>query len=244
MKLMGHVIADYPTPAAARRMIALMAEAGVATIEIQIPFSEPMADGPVFLAANHKALAQGVGFDASLKLMAEVTRAHPRVDFVFMTYLNIVYQRGYESFAKEASAAGAKGVIIPDLPVEYAEEWEAACEKHKLYNVRMVAPSTPEARLKVTLAGASGFVYVVARAGVTGGKTDISQQLGERLAVIAKHTKTPLAVGFGVQTPADVTALRAAGASHAIVGTAALKAWEQGETTYSQFWRGLASVCL
>ena len=143
-------------------------------IEIQIPFSEPMADGPLFLAANHAALARGVGYDASLALMHEASAAHPGVRFVFMSYLNPLYRRGYERFASEAAAAGAKGVIVPDLPLESAAPLEAALARHDLHNIRLIAPNADDARIAALAGSARGFIYAVARSGVTGAHSDFA----------------------------------------------------------------------
>jgi tryptophan synthase alpha chain len=237
--LMGHVIADYPSAEAVREMIGVMAGAGVGIIEIQFPFSEPMADGPYFLAANHKALAQGVGYEQAMTLAREMSAKYPQVQFVAMSYLNVVYKRGYARFVEDARAAGLKGMIIPDLPLEHAGELETAATAKGLANVRLVAPNTPDARVQDTLKNARGFVYAVARSGVTGAKTELGQNVRELVARIRKHTPLPVAVGFGIRTAADVGDLRGV-ADYAIVGTASLKAFDQGGASgFQSFWKSL-----
>lgn len=223
--LMGHVITDYPSPEAVRAMIATMAASGVEIIEVQIPFSEPMADGPVFLAANHQALAHGVSYQASLTLMAEVSRAHPQVRLVFMSYLNPVYRRGYQTFVAEARAAGAAGVIIPDLPVEYAQELEKA-GGDTFANIRLAAPNADAARLQQVCDGARGLIYAVARAGVTGATSDF-EPVRSFVGRLRQMTQLPVAVGFGVRTPDNIRQLLGL-ADYAVVGTAALQAYAEG----------------
>lgn len=238
--LMGHVIADYPSPSAVREMIGVLAGAGVEVIEIQLPFSEPMADGPYFLAANHRALAQGVGYDQGLALAREMSAKHPGVAFVAMSYLNVVYKRGYSRFVEEAVAAGLKGAIVPDLPLEHAGELEDAARGRGFANVRLIAPNTSEERAAVLLKNARGFVYAVARAGVTGARTELGQGVKELTARIRRQTSLPVAVGFGIRSPDDVKVLKGT-ADLAIVGTASLEAFDRGGVSgFGKFWESLA----
>ncbi len=240
--LMGHVIADYPTLADARAMIQVMADAGVAVVEVQIPFSEPMADGPVFLAANHKALARGVDYKRSLDLMREVSARHPDVDFVFMTYVNVVYKRGYAAFVREATEAGARGVILPDLPFEYAGVLDAACKQYSFTNVPLIPPNCAGERLAVLAARSEALVYAVARAGVTGAETHLGASIHGFLADLRRRTPAAIALGFGIRLPDHVRQLRGH-ADLAVVGTAALTAFEDGGlAAYRKFWMELAGA--
>ena len=239
--LMGHVIADYPSPLAVRQMIQVMVAAGVSVIEIQSPFSEPMADGPFCLAANHHALAQGVSYASSLRLMAEVSAAYPQVAFVFMSYLNVVYQRGYATFVAEAVAHGAVGAIVPDLPLEHAALLEAAGATAAFANIRILAPNAPQARLEELVQGAQGLLYAVARAGVTGASSDLGQVHGF-VSRIRSLTALPVAVGFGVRSGADVKQL-IGHADYAIVGTASLQAFAAGSLEgFQRFWQELSAA--
>ena len=237
--LMGHVIADYPSPVAVRQMIQTMVSAGATVIEIQIPFSEPMADGPFFLAANHQALAQGVTYAASLRLMAEVSSAYPHVAFVFMSYLNVVFQRGYGNFVTEAVTHGAAGAIIPDLPLEYAAQLEAAGAAVDFANIRILAPNAPAQRLSELVCGARGILYAVARAGVTGASSDL-RQVHTFVSHIRSLTALPVAVGFGVRSAQDVRQL-IGHADYAIIGTASLQAFAAGGVEgFKGFWQELS----
>jgi tryptophan synthase alpha chain len=240
--LIGHVVADYPTKDAARTMIRNMVDAGVAVIEIQIPFSEPAADGPVFMAANHYALENGVSVNDAFALMHEVSRAHPNTDFVFMTYLNIVYIAGYAAFVQRAAGAGARGLIVPDLPLEYVGRLDQEVSLHGLDNIRLVAPNTADERLRHICQSARGFVYAVARSGVTGGATAINAQISNYTSKISSYTGTPIGLGFGIRSPEDVIGLKGM-SDYAIIGTAALQAWQSGgDVTHRDFWKKIAKA--
>ena len=240
--LMGHVIADYPSPEAVRSMIQIMAEAGAKVIEIQIPFSEPMADGALFLAANHKALAQGVDYAAALALMREVSQKYPAIRFLFMSYLNIVYQQGYARFVAEAAESGASGVIIPDLPVDYALPLESAGYKHDFVIVRVIPPNAGDERLKTLANGANGLIYAVARAGVTGAHSDFTP-VRDFVRRLREKTKAPIAVGFGVRGVDDIRSLHGV-ADLAVIGSASLQTNEErGLSGLRHLWEDLSSAC-
>jgi len=240
--IMGHLIADYPDRKTALAMIDVMADAGVRYIEIQIPFSEPVADGPLFLKANHEALARGVRVGDAFDLLALAAKRHSHVSFLFMTYLNVVYRIGYAEFVKRSVAAGAKGCIVPDLPCEYATDFEAAGAKQNFYNVRLLPPNIDQARLELLCSSAKGFVYAVARSGVTGTKTDFGTQLKDQVARIKHLTKIPVAVGFGVATPDDVKKLRDASADIAVIGSEAMRVHARdGLTGLVSFWKSMSA---
>lgn len=242
--LMGHVIADFPSPKAVRDMIGVLAGQGVEVIEIQFPFSEPMADGPYFLAANHKALAQGVGYEHAIALAQDMSARYPNVAFVAMSYLNVVFKRGYARFVKEAAAAGLRGVIVPDLPLELAGELETSSQAAMFANVRLIAPNTTDARCATLLKNARGLVYAVARSGVTGAKTEIGKEVKDLVQRIRRHTALPVAVGFGIRSADDVKLLKGS-ADLAIVGTASLKAFDQGGLAgFETFWKSLANAAI
>jgi len=235
--LMGHIIADFPNRELALSAITTMVENGVSVIEIQIPFSEPMADGPVFMAANHRALAAGVGVEESLELMSLVSKKYPHIDFIFMTYLNIVFKMGYEIFVEKASVAGVRGLIVPDLPIEHSTALDNSCEKHGVDNIRLIAPNTTEDRMAEILSKASGLVYVVARKGVTGSETNFSGDLIQLIGKVRQHTGLPLAVGFGVRDGKGVEALSGL-ADYAIIGTKAFQVLEEkGVDGLKEFWK-------
>jgi tryptophan synthase alpha chain len=235
--LMTHIVLGYPSFDASRRIVEQMVEAGVDLMELQIPFSEPMADGPVILHANQCALQAGASVDRCFELAAQLASEFP-IPFVFMTYYNIVMQRGIERFAQETRAAGLCGSIIPDLPFEEGDELLKAFEIAQLDPIFINSPNTPALRLQAIAQRARGFIYCVARRGVTGATTEFSV-LGEYLQRCLKNTRLPLAVGFGVKSRADVAAL-VGHADIAVVGSETVRVLNQaGVQGVGEFIRAL-----
>src|SRR5262245_7253153 len=167
---MTHIVLGYPSLDASRRVVEQMVEAGVDLMELQIPFSEPIADGPVILHANQKALATGITVDQCLEVAAKLSREFP-IPFLFMSYYNIAYVRGPERFAREMRECGLRGAIIPDLPFEEGEVLLGAMQREQLDPIFIYAPNTTDARMAQIARRASGFIYCVARKGVTGAET-------------------------------------------------------------------------
>lgn len=200
--LMTHIVLGYPSFDASRRIAEAMVEAGTDLMELQIPFSEPMADGPVILHANQKALAAGSTVDRCLEQAAKLAAELP-IPFVFMTYANIAYARGLARFAQETKDAGLQGAIIPDLPFEEGDALFAEMRARSLDPIFIYSPNTTDARMRALAERAGGFVYCVARKGVTGAKTEFAS-LDAYLARCRAATTLPLALGFGVKDRADV----------------------------------------
>ena len=235
--LMTHIVLGYPSFDACRRIVEQMVAAGVDLMELQIPFSEPYADGPVILHANQKALAAGSTVDRCLELAGELTREFP-IPFIFMTYYNIAFVRGAANFAREMREAGVRGAIIPDLPFEEGAELLGAMANEKLEPIYLYAPNSADVRLEQIAKRASGFVYCVARKGVTGAQTDFAA-LDAYLARCRRSTKLPLALGFGVKTRADVAAITGK-VEIAVVGTETLRVIDdQGVEAVGPFIRSL-----
>lgn len=222
--LMTHIVLGYPSLEASREIAHRMVDAGVDLMELQIPFSEPIADGPVILHANQRALAAGANVEQCFELAEQLTRELP-IPFLFMSYYNIVWKRGLERFAKDTRAAGLVGAIIPDLPFEEGKDMFDAFDKHALDPIFLFSPTTTEARMKAIAAHARGLIYCVARKGVTGSKTQFGE-LGEYLARCRRATQLPLAVGFGVKNHDDVSALRGH-ADIAVVGSETIRLVEE-----------------
>ncbi|MGB6976771.1 MAG: tryptophan synthase subunit alpha [Gammaproteobacteria bacterium] len=236
--LIGHTIINYPSAVQARESVATMVNEGVALIELQIPFSEPVADGPLFMRANHEAIAAGVTVQDCFTFMHEMSKVH-KIPFVFMSYVNILYKQGYAAFAKQAAQMGAKGVIVPDLTLENAQEYLAACADHGLAAIQVIPPNVSEERLSKLAKASQGFVYAVARSGVTGMQTQFSQFFPAFLQRLRQHTDLPIAVGFGITSPDDVRFLKSY-ADYAVVGSQALRILqEQGIAKLQQFWHQL-----
>jgi tryptophan synthase alpha chain len=236
--LMTHIVVGYPSLAASFDIVDAMVEAGVDLMELQIPFSEPMADGPVILAANQKALAQGITVERCFAFASEVARKHP-IPFLFMSYYNLLFRAGLVKFAQSMKAAGLTGAIVPDLPPEEGAEYLAAMDSAGLDPIFIYAPTTSEDRLRAIAKSARGFVYCVARKGVTGKHTSFSAELEAYLARCRAATTLPLAVGFGVQDASDVAFLRGK-VDIAVVGSATLRLVdEKGTAAVAPFIRGL-----
>lgn len=222
--LMTHIVLGYPSFDACFRVVEQMVEAGVDLMELQIPFSEPIADGPVILHANQKSLADGATVDRSLELTSRLTREFP-IPFVFMTYYNIAFVRGVERFAREMREVGVHGAIIPDLPFEEGAPLFEAMTREQLSSIFIYAPNTSDARMRAIAERASGFVYCVARKGVTGAQTDFDA-LDPYLARCRRNTTLPLALGFGVKNARDVAALRGK-TDIAVIGSESIRVLER-----------------
>lgn len=212
------VTAGYPSLDATLDMLRAFARAGALAVEVGIPFSDPIADGPDIQRASEWALRAGVTTDAVLEMLARF-RAESELPLVVMTYANPVVRAGVAEFARRAKAAGVDGLIVSDLPPDEAPEWWAAFDREGLDTIVLVAPTTDEARLPVLLGRSRGFVYCLARTGVTGQGAGWSGALPERVAQIRTHTPLPVAVGFGISTGED--ARRLEGVADAVVVGAA-----------------------
>jgi tryptophan synthase alpha chain len=203
-----------------KKIIAELADAGAAVIELGIPFSDPTAEGPVIQAANLRALSAGTTTDKIFDMVAEV-RKTVDTPLVFMTYANVVFHYGIEKFAERAAAAGVDGLILPDVPFEEKEEFAPAFAERGMDLISMIAP-TSEERIDTIAREAQGFVYCVSSLGVTGTRSQITTDLDSIVAHIRKATKTPVAIGFGISNP-EQAANMAAKADGAIVGSAIVK---------------------
>ncbi len=224
--LMTHIVVGYPSLDESMRMIEAMVAAGVDLIEMQIPFSEPIADGPVILHANQMALQSGVTVERCFEF-AELAAKRFDIPLLFMSYYNILFKYGVERFAKRMRAIGLSGSIVPDLPPEEAGEYLGALEASKLDPIFIFSPSTSDARLRLIAEYARGFVYCVARKGVTGVRTDFSQELTGYLERCRAATSLPIALGFGVKERRDVQFLRGK-VDIAVIGSQTLRLVAEG----------------
>lgn len=236
--LIGHTIINYPNEEDSKKIVEILVQNGADLIELQIPFSEPIADGPVFAKANHEAVARGITIDQSFEFMTEMTRKHS-IPFVFMTYLNIVYKKGFDNFVLAAKKAGARGMIIPDLPLDYADNLLEICKAHEFVVVPVLPPNISRLRLEKLQPFFNGFVYAVARLGVTGAKTELDQSIFNFLDLLRYYTELPIALGFGISAGEDVQFLRSH-VDYAIVGTQTLRAYEKnGLKAVEELWNEL-----
>ncbi len=238
--LMTHLVLGYPSLETNREVIRQMAENGVDCIELQIPFSEPMADGPVILKANQIALAAGIRVEDCFTFAAAMVAEFPQVNFLFMTYYNIVYRYGLESFIRKSADIGLKGFIIPDLPPEEGQEYLRLAAEKDMAATMFFTPTSTDERMKEVAARGSGFVYCVARRGVTGGHTEMDENLAGYLDRCRQATDLPLAVGFGIGKRQDVKMLEGK-ADMAVIGTATIKLVDrEGAAAVADFIKGLS----
>jgi len=219
--LIPFVTAGYPSLDATLEMLRGFASAGALAVEIGIPFSDPIADGPEIQRASEWALREGIGTAAVLTLV-ERFRRESDLPVVLMTYANPVVRAGCEAFAADAKRAGVDGVIVSDLPPEEAPELWAALDDAGLDTIVLIAPTTDESRLPALLDRCRGFVYCLARTGVTGNAQGYAGSLPDRVAAIRSRTPLPVAVGFGISTGEDARRLRGV-ADAIIVGAAFMR---------------------
>lgn len=219
--LMPYLMAGYPTNAAALAIGHAYADAGADLVELGLPFSDPLADGPVIHAAGTAALRNGTTFDDALGLCRALSA---RVPVVVMAYVNLVLARGPEAFTAALADAGASGLIVPDVPLEESAEILAACDACGLALVPLVAPTTPDERLRAIADAARGFVYAVSVVGTTGERATLSEHVTPLLARIKAATELPVALGFGISTPAHAAEAAAAGADGVIVASRLMRA--------------------
>jgi len=234
-----------PSLAACAALLDALPASGADIIELGIPFSDPMADGPVIEAAGLRALEGGATLSGLLKLVRDFRLKH-KTPLVLMGYLNSLHAYGYDTFARDAADAGVDGVIIVDLPPEEARGVEPTISAHGIALVRLIAPTSVPERLELLTNGAQGYLYYIAMTGITGAdNTAPTARIAQHLTEIRKHTALPVCVGFGIKTPADVATL-AAIADGVVVGSAIVKhAFETGADVakFSAFVRELAEGC-
>jgi len=205
--LVPYITAGDPHPRHTVKLMHALVEGGADVIELGVPFSDPMADGPVIQLACERALAHGTHLWQVLDLVAAFRRKDAKTPVVLMGYLNPIETRGLEAFARKARVAGVDGVLVVDLAVEEAPEFTPALRAQGLDNIFLVAPTSPPARIQAIAREASGYLYYVSLKGVTGaGSLDV-RSVAAKLGEIRKHTRLPLAVGFGVRDPATAAAV-------------------------------------
>jgi tryptophan synthase alpha chain len=236
--LMPYVMAGYPTLEQSLRIGEACVQSGADVIELGVPYSDPLADGPVIHAAGTQALAAG----ASLAGVLEVARGlADSVPVVLMCYSNMVFAPGVDAFVERLARSGACGLIVPDLPLEEADEVRAACDAVGLALVPLAAPTTPTARLEAIGRSARGFLYAVSVTGTTGERDALSESAAALIARAKASTEVPVALGFGIATAEHARAAAEAGADGVIVGTRVVRAAEEGPAAVSELVADLAA---
>ena len=213
-----YITAGYPNKETTVHLCKAMAEAGADIIELGIPFSDPLADGPVIQESFQKALDGGISLDDCFSIAREV-RTQTAVPLIFMIAYNLVLQKGSAEFAEACVSSGIDGLIIPDLPPEHAQAEYALFNKAGIDMIFLIAPNTPEERSRIICEQCSGYLYCLSRLGITGARTDIADGLEEYLTRLRTYTDLPLCVGFGISRPEHAATVYQ-WADGAIVGSA------------------------
>jgi tryptophan synthase alpha chain len=222
--LIPYLTAGYPTLDASRAALRMVAEAGADIVEVGVPFSDPIADGPVIQRSSQTALDQGMTLARVLELIRDVRLPVPVIVF---SYLNPIMAYGLERFAQDARAAGVAGVLLTDLPAGEDPEIEGTVRHAGLDLIRLIAPTTQGARLESAVRGASGFLYLISRLGVTGARTRLDEHAEELVARVRGVSDLPIAVGFGLATGEQARAV-ARIADGVVVGSALVERLAQG----------------
>ena len=217
--LVAFITGGDPDAATSQALLEGLAGAGADVIELGMPFSDPMADGPSIQASSLRALKAGATLRAILQQVRDFRKSDNRTPLVLMGYYNPIYVYGAEDFARDARDAGVDGLIVVDLPPEEDTELRVPATQAGLHCIRLATPTTDDARLPVVLANTGGFVYYVSIAGITGTKSAASGEVTEAVSRLRRHTDLPVAVGFGIRTPQQAGGV-AAVADAAVVGSA------------------------
>jgi tryptophan synthase alpha chain len=224
--LIAYLTCGDPDIATTKRVALAAIDAGASVIELGVPFSDPVADGPVIQRASERALANGTTLEDVLKLGAELRRARPNAGLIVFSYLNPILRYGLERFAAECARSGIDGALVTDLTVEEAREYLRIMRAHRLATIFLAAPTGPDERLKKIAAASSGFIYAVSRTGVTGEREQVAQDARALVRRLRKFSTLPVAVGFGIS---NAEQFREVGgfADAVVVGSAIVRAVEE-----------------
>lgn len=223
--LIAYITAGDPSPEQTPRLVEALVRGGADLIELGVPFSDPVADGPVIQRGSERALKAGTKLATVLQIAAEVRR-HSEVPLLLFSYMNPLVRYGFEALARDAAAHGIDGCLLTDLSVEEAEPYVCAVRKAGLDSVFLAAPTSTERRLELVARYSTGFVYLVSRTGVTGERAAVSDAIGPLVSAMRKATSLPLAVGFGISTADQVRAVGQI-ADGVVVGSTFVRAIEQ-----------------
>ncbi len=221
----SYITAGDPDIASTKKTVKALANAGADIIELGVPFSDPLADGPTIQRAIERSLKSGTSVKNVFKMVKEL-RKDVSVPFVFMTYYNIVYNYGVSSFIKDAKKSGVDGIIVPDLPMEESDEIIRIGDKEDFCIILLAAPTTPLDRFKKIAQASRGFIYYVSLTGVTGARKDLSKDIDKQVRKLKKLTKKPICIGFGVSNPLQAKTM-AKVSDGVIVGSAIINVIEK-----------------
>lgn len=220
--LIGYVTAGFPTKSAFFKLVPLLERSGLDLLELGVPFSDPIADGPTIQRASERALRQGVTLSWILQAVSSLRRKGIRLPIILMSYANPLLTHGLDRFFERAAAAGVDGLIVPDLILEEAAAFQRPARKCRIAMIYLAAPTTPDDRLRRIAHATRGFLYAVSLTGVTGARRSLPPGVMEFLGRLRRLTSKPVAVGFGLSTPDHVRAIRPS-ADGVIVGSALIR---------------------
>jgi tryptophan synthase alpha chain len=240
--LMPFLMAGDPDLSTTRAALLSLQAAGADLIELGIPYSDPLADGPVIQAAASRALGSGTTPGRVLEMLTGL-KGELQIPVILFTYSNPLLNRGMEAFCRDAAAAGAAGLVVPDLPLEEAEKLSAIASDHGLDLVLLVAPTTPSDRMGRIAAASRGFTYLVSVTGVTGVRTTLESRVADLVQQLKAMGPTPVAVGFGISGPEQARQVRDWGADGAIVGSALVKVMAQAHSQQSDGAAAAGQFC-
>ncbi len=242
--LVAYITCGDPDLATTREIALAAIDSGADVIELGVPFSDPLADGPVIQRASERALRQGTTLEQVLNLGTEL-RSQSQAGLIIFSYLNPILRMGLAKFAAAAQEAGIDGALITDLPVEEADDYLREMRKRSLATVFLAAPTSPDTRLKQIAKASSGFVYAVSRTGVTGARKQLTEDVEKLVQGLRKHTRLPIAVGFGISTAEQFAAVGKF-AEAAVVGSAIVETIERNPgkeaESVAQFVQKLSAV--
>ncbi len=243
---MPYLCAGDPTPELTAKLLLTLETAGADLIELGVPFSDPIADGPTVQRASERALAHSISLQQILEIVKNL-RPQTEIPIAVMSYYNPIFRMGEEAFCKAAQAAGVDGLIVPDLPPEQAQPLLEVAPKYNLATIFLVAPTSPPERMQLIASVSTGFIYCVSVTGVTGARATLSDEIAPMITELRKHTDKPISVGFGVSTSEQAKQV-ADIADGVIVGSAIINVIEENMddeakllTAVKQFASDLAS---
>jgi len=224
--LIPFVVSGYPDFETTKKLLKLFEEKKVAAIELGIPFSDPLADGPVIQKASKISLENGTNIDKIFEMLEDI-KENFSTPIILFTYYNPVLSFGVEKFIRKAASLNVSGIIIPDLPLEESEEVSEICKENNIDLIMLVSPTSNIERIEKIAKASAGFIYLVSSTGVTGVRESFSEQLGNILSKIKSFTKIPVAVGFGISKSEHIRELKELNADAAIIGSAIIKLIDQ-----------------
>lgn len=222
---MPYLCAGDPTPQLTSKILLTLEEAGADLIELGVPFSDPIADGPTVQRSSERALKHNISLNQILDLVSEL-RHKTDIPIALMSYYNPIFRMGEKAFCQAARDAGVDGIIVPDLPVEESEPLLEVAPQYNIATIFLVAPTSPPERMKNIAAASTGFIYCVSLTGVTGVRSTLSDEVTPMIGELRKHTDRPISVGFGISTPEQAKQV-AAVADGVIVGSAIVNVIEE-----------------